>query len=553
MDGSTMSAEPAAPFDSFILTGCKDSMETYQLIVNKVPLTKATYTSTLSDVAPPCREKPDRSKTAYVYGLTEWGTTPLVVMGEVSANRLKWDNYGVSHSLVIPETTDRILFGMRIHTALQYSFSFEAYSGKTVDPYPPANLALIPSGGGASSMPGMDHGVGPSGGALGVSLIRFSRAYPVVPLPPSGLVFAGTWDYGLSFSCDHDYAKRLIDEGRGVVAESGKTVVETTVFHRIKMSKPGAGMNGDYKEVLIPFTKQCAPFPDEWWEGGYGNDDDLGHLAGAIPLFAYSLLLTICALPTMSKFLLKISKAPFPFAVRMFSHLVSPYPYGSKHALLDSLVLSLGGFIPAAIHYNTLMNISYNTHELYHFLAHAFTFCMGFLSLCTRIFSPSTKDYSLPISMAAVAVLFTFHGQGSAFSVDLHVVYAGTVLLFSLLRLSSILDPSFGHFAGFAGMWSALLLVVASDGGVRYQIHLSFDVPATTFVAGCAAAGVAAASGAFVKAVFWACGDKTEYKAVRSKDEEENEDATDVETADEGEEGTAGAIEMGERRLLLKV
>ena len=132
---------------------------------------------------------------------------------------------------------------------------------------------------------------------------------------------------------------------------------------------------------LPPSPPLPEPPPPGWQDGGYGSPDDLGHLAGALPMFLYCLVLLITSFPRSTRFLKSLQSPPLKF----LGGLVSPQPYGCSPALLDPLVLLFGGSIPALIHFNTLSTTNASMHELYHFLAHLFTGVMGGMSLAIRL------------------------------------------------------------------------------------------------------------------------------------------------------------------------
>ena len=153
-------------------------------------------------------------------------------------------------------------------------------------------------------------------------------------------------------------------------------------------------------------------------------------------------------------------------------------------------------------------------HELYHFMAHFFTLSMGLLSFVVRNVSPETKDLSLPLTMAIVAMLFTLHSQHNPHSASLHKVYSGLILFFSIFRIASHFSCGEGVqqrlrqrrqkkdddyddgedssdvsakitatiFSSFCGIWASFTLLVASEDGVQWQIRSSLDVPAVSLL-----------------------------------------------------------------------
>jgi len=215
----------------------------------------------------------------------------------------------------------------------------------------------------------------------------------------------------------------------------------------------------------------------------YGTDDDLGHLAGALPLLIYVLLFGMASFPKVGKLLINMSKGDSVFK-RVLARMFSAQPYGDPQGLLDPIVLTLGGGIPALIHFNTLTSTNSSTHEVYHFLAHLFTFVMGLLSLSVRLRRPDAKDFTLPVCIGAVACLFTFHHQPNMQSAMLHTEYASVNAAFAMLRIVALYKTEVGQVACFFGAWSAVMLGVASEDGVRWEEHSHLDAPATALFCG---------------------------------------------------------------------
>jgi len=181
----------------------------------------------------------------------------------------------------------------------------------------------------------------------------------------------------------------------------------------------GLNYGNEYQPVYLPFRKYC-PSTTKGWFSDYGSIDDMGHFAGAFPLYVYCVLLLVNAMGGPEFVGRKRNGNKF---WGLFVRLLSAQPMGREDGLLDSVMLLLGGGIPALIHFNTLTTNNSSMHELYHFMAHVFTFSMGIMSFCIKLLLPKISDLSLPLTLTCISLLFTLHKQHNPHSASLHGVY----------------------------------------------------------------------------------------------------------------------------------
>jgi hypothetical protein len=268
--------------------------------------------------------------------------------------------------MAVPAHTRLAHMGFHLSSEVRYSLSLLEAGGQSLDVETPAHLFFD----GSRTEDGL--------GAY-VYRQRFG-AIDGGGLPPSGVLDAGKMDFGVEFFCGTAGNPYYYDrDGKARPEED----LKASVVLRLE-TWMAAPPYTQYQDLLLPFTKYCPvpePPPPGWQDGGYGSPDDLGHLAGALPMFLYCLVLLITSFPRSTRFLKSLQSPPLKF----LGGLVSPQPYGCSPALLDPLVLLFGGSIPALIHFNTLSTTNASMHELYHFLAHLFTGVMGGMSLAIRL------------------------------------------------------------------------------------------------------------------------------------------------------------------------
>ncbi|GMH60060.1 hypothetical protein TL16_g02962 [Triparma laevis f. inornata] len=430
-----MSTLSPAPFDQYILSNCNDiSSSRFHLKIPHPPLTSSSF---LQLSTPLC---PNSNSFAY-------STTKVISHGELLNPSIQYLN--------INETSTSILhFGLEIYSSFRYEITLLSGVHNSVDALPPTHTI-------------MDGTLDPEG--IGVSLYRYSKKNSEKSqqyFPHSGILMSGPSDFGMQFSCLNDRQNKY----KNYLEEMTSQI--TLKVDCWNASPPYQ----QFQPVMLTFRKTCGPntyIPS--WPSGYGSPDDLGHLAGSLPLLIYSLILCLNSLPRIANSFLGFRKF---FIVKI----ISTPPYGDGY--LDSIVLFLGGVIPAVIHWDTLNSTNKSVHEKYHFLGHLFTAFMGLLSFTIRIRLPNVPDISLPVCTALIAILFTFHMQHNPVSASLHLIYAMVMVIFSVLRIMTFFNKEIGVFAAFSGAWASLLIFCASEDGVKYEINSNLDVPATALLTG---------------------------------------------------------------------
>ncbi len=430
-----------SPLSLYLLSNCPDiSMSTFHVMVERIPLTQESYNALGDPKCSPTAEVPD----GVVYPTPTHGSVALVEGGELNEEH----SSVLLHShLDVPPTSDFVHFGVQAAGPVRYEVGLGQVQHRTVDGMPVPQSALDDEHWGA-----------------GMELYRVSVAGGPKEeyMPRQGYLKQGRFDFGLRFHCR---------SGEGYYDSEWQGVIHTQV--NLEIRTWDRYTLEEFKPLIIPFKKTCDPPDPEigWWNGGYGTPDDMGHLAGGLPLIIYGLIL-------MLNFMGRL-KSRGRIVTRVFG--TPPY---IQNGYLDTTVLIISGALPAMIHFNTLTSTNPSTHELYHFLAHLFTLSLGLLSLTTRLVIPRVPDLSLPVNTLCVAGLFTFHMQHDGFSRNLHLVYALVMAGFSVARIATMWEPKVGVMASWMAVWSGTLICVASEDGVRWEKHVALDVPATAMVAG---------------------------------------------------------------------
>ncbi|CAE8595234.1 unnamed protein product [Polarella glacialis] len=246
---------------------------------------------------------------------------------------------------------------------------------------------------------------------------------------------------------------------------------------RLQLADPLSGTKFD--DVVVPFRKFCG-LPDSWLHNGFGSEDDYGHLGAFTMLVGYSLCLLLTALPNSSSHF----KEPGCGRLgKLLAQMLSPFDFGAPGGCLEATVLLLGGgsFMGlSSMVYVHKQQTNLTTHELYHFTAHFYMFCMGFVCLATRLL-PAFANATFPVFVMTSGVFFAFHSQPNPFSEGIHQMTAILQVLFALCRVSG---RRFALAASFLGLWAGVNLQLSCRRGVNTAIEFSFDVPSVTFACG---------------------------------------------------------------------
>ncbi|GMH57481.1 hypothetical protein TrRE_jg638, partial [Triparma retinervis] len=382
---------------------------------------------------------------------------------------------------MLVQPTSKILhFGLVSGSPLAYEVSVlpgVSRVGPAVDSRPPLSTVMD-----LSNYPATNTG-------LGVDLYRYSKAtgYRYDYFPEKGILESGHTDFGMFFRCPSPSSPPP-GHPPGVFDASATLLIKV-----VTVAGPGGG--GTRSATLhLPVAKSCGPYPQAWgWWGGYGRPDDLGHLAGGAPLVLYGLAFMAMSGGGRRRGRKGVRKGPTWWA----RETLTPEQTNRKGGgYLEIATLIGGGGIPSAVHLNTMIKGNSSLHEKYHFMAHLFTFATGILalSLRSRPHLRSASSLIFPLSVSAVALLFTLHHQKSPSSSSLHLVYACTMVLLGCSRLLSSSRPSkWGPVVALSSLWSGLLLCLAGEGGVEWQGREGMDVPTTAMATGIVAAGIVAA------------------------------------------------------------
>ena len=276
-----------APFSLSVFTQCYDSARLYQIVSLYNPFTNSTFHSLH---ATPCAgsDKINAPSTA-VYEMV-----PIVTDGIIPHHR-----HNIMPTMVIPGNTEVMHFGGHVGDPIKYEIELHEVSANRVDMDPNFRSVL---------------------GDGGIEFYRISDSEGMDKkfMPLKGVFSQGRIDFGIRFHCNPSVDPRLYEGG--VHASFG-------VEMKFQSLEPP---NYDvFQPVYLPFRKIC-PAPTGGWFAGYGSEDDLGHLAGALPLFIYCILLLVNTFNGFQRLTKSMQGEDKGVIIRVTGRLLSAEPFGHR-------------------------------------------------------------------------------------------------------------------------------------------------------------------------------------------------------------------------------